>query len=144
MLHAPIVENNFHFSYEALIGQYQGLDFSSRVKTLELFMTPNAPMPTTDPPYPSSTFPERTQHIIATLYYLLGYHNDQWIDEAIIGFWSILSLDVKPVVMFNYAQFLSNAIHDQFLKFQTEGVFNTPLCCCTCLPVFNPASSNST
>lgn len=123
MLQAPIVENTIPFSYEALIGLYQGLDFASRAKTLKLFMTPNAPIPTTNPPYPSSTFLERTKHIVTTLSYLLGYHNDQWIDEAIIGFLSILSVDAKPTVMFNYAQFLADAIDDQFLKFQTEGVF---------------------
>ena len=86
-------------------------------------MAPNAPLPTTNHPYTSSTFPERNQHIVTTLSYLLGYHNDQWIDEAIISFLSMLSIDSKPIVMFNYAHCLVDAIHDQFLKFQIEGVF---------------------
>ena len=40
-----------------------------------------------------------------------------------IGFLSILSSDSKPTVMFNYAQFLADTIHSQFLMFQIEEVF---------------------
>ena len=80
-------------------------------------------MPTTNHRYPSSTFPERTQHIVTTLSYFLSYHNDQWIDEAIIGFLSILFVEAKPTVMYNYAQFLVDVIDDQFLNFQMEDLF---------------------
>lgn len=103
MMQAPIVENTIPFSYEALRELYQNLDFASRAKTLELFLATNAPMPAKNPPYPSSIFPNRTKHIIIVLSYLLGYHNDQWVDESMIGFLSILSSDVQPKIMFNSA-----------------------------------------
>ena len=85
-------------------------------------MATNAPMPTKDPPYPSSIFPDSTQHIFTILSYLLGCHTDQWVDEAMIGFLSILSSDSKPSVIFNYAQFLADTIHDQFLNLDTKEV----------------------
>ena len=123
MMQAPIVENTIPFSHEALRELYKKLDFTIRAKTLEFFMATNALIPTKNPPYPSSIFRDRTQHIIIVLSYLLGYNTDQWVDEAIIGFLYILSLDVKPTVMFNYAQFLADVIHEQFLKFQIEEFF---------------------
>lgn len=59
-------------SYEALIEFYHKLDFSKRAKTLELFLTEDAPLPKKSPPYPSSIFPERAKQIITVISYLLG------------------------------------------------------------------------
>ena len=86
-------------------------------------METDAPLPKNNPPYPSSTFPDRTQHIVTVLSYFLGYNTNQWIDEAIIGLLSILSSDYKPSIMFKFSQFLVDAIHDQFLTFHIEEVF---------------------
>ena len=100
------------FSYETLREFYQKLEFSSRAKTLQLFMATDALMPTKNPPYPSSIFLDRTQHIVTVLSYLLGYHTDQWVDEAMISFFSTLCSDIKTTVLFNYDQFLTEAIHE--------------------------------
>ena len=62
-------------------------------------------------------------HIITIISYLLGYYSDQWLDEAIIGFLSILSEESKPSVLFNFSQFLANAIHNKFVNFITHEVF---------------------
>ena len=91
MMQAPTLEETIHFSYEALRELYQKLDFASKAKSLELFMDTDAPMPQKNPSYPSSNFPDRTQHIVTVFSYLLGYRTDQRVDEAIIGFLSILS-----------------------------------------------------
>ena len=123
MMQAPVVEENILFSYETLTALYQKLDFSSRSKTLELFMATDTPFPKNNPPFPPSTFLDRTQHIVTVLSYLLGYHSNQWIDESMIGFLSILSSDSKPSIMFDFSQFLEDSIHDQFFKFHTEEVF---------------------
>ena len=117
------VEETTPFSYEALRELYQKLDFDNRAKTLELFMATDTPLPKKNPPYPYSTFPNRTQHIVTIISYLIGYYLYQWLDEEIIGFLSILSPHAKPSIMFNFSQFLADAIHDQFFKFHTEEVF---------------------
>lgn len=54
----------------------------------------------------------------------MGYYSDQWVDEPILGFPSIFSIDSKPSILFNFSQFLDDNIHEQFLKFRTEQVFN--------------------
>ena len=60
--------------------------------------------------------------------YILGYHSNQWVDEPILGFLSIFSTDNKPSLMFNFSQFLADNIHEKFIKFPTEHVFNyTPI-----------------
>ena len=120
MIQAPIIEGASPFSHEILSEMYQRLDFSKRAKSLELLMTEQTPLHSKNPPYSSSVFPDRTRHIVTALSYLLGYYSDEWIDEAIIGLLSILSTRSNPSVLFNFSQFLANAIHEQFVSFITE------------------------
>jgi len=58
--------------------------------------------------------------------YILGYYSDQWVDESILGFPSISSTGNKPSIVFNFSQYLADSIHEQFIKFPTEQVFNYP------------------
>lgn len=123
MMQVPITENFTPFSHEAITKLYQKLDFAKRAKTIELFLNIDAPLPKKNPPYPSSIFPERGKKIITVISYLLGYYSDQWVDEDIIGFLSIFSIDYKPSILFNFSEFLADSIHEQFVKFQIEEVF---------------------
>ena len=120
---APIIEGTTHFSHEFLNEMYQRLDFSKRAKTLELFITEQTPLPRKNPPYSSSSFPDRTRHIVTVLSYLIGYYLDQWLDESIIGFLSILSVESKPSILFNFSQFPADSIHEKFVNFITKEVF---------------------
>jgi hypothetical protein len=79
--------------------------------------------PTTNPPYPSSMFSTKGNQIILSLCALLGYYSDQWVDEPILGFFSIFSTDEKPTTQFDFSTFLANNIHEQFVNFVTEGMF---------------------
>ena len=54
---------------------------------------------------------------------LLGYFLDEWVDEPILGFLSNLSIEEGILVTFDYGHFLANVIHEQFLQFLTEGIF---------------------
>ena len=103
MMQAPTPEWAVPFSYEALKECYQKLDPASRAKSLKLSMAPDTPMPTKNPPHLLSAFSIRTKHIIFVLSYLLGYHTDPWVEEAMIGFSSTLSPDAKPEFLLNYA-----------------------------------------
>jgi hypothetical protein len=58
------------------------------------------------------------------LSYLLGYYSDEWVDEPILSFLSIFFTEENVSMNFNFSQFLVDNIHEQFLKFQTEGMFN--------------------
>jgi len=72
-------------------------------------------------------FPDRTRHITTILSYLLGYHSDQSVNEAILGFLSMFSSDSKPTVIYDFSHFIVETIHEQFVKFNTEEVFKYAL-----------------
>jgi len=120
MMQALVIEGVVPFPHEVLIEMYQKLDFSKRAKTLEIFMADNTPLPGKNPPYSSFVFPNLTRHIALVLSYLLGYFSNQWFDEAIIDFLSILSTESKPSIIFNFNQFLADLIHEKLVKFFTE------------------------
>lgn len=112
MLQAPTIAPNHPFSHENLIEAYQNLDFTKRSQALELFLVVDSPLPKRNPPSDSSMFPGRTKQITTILSYLLGYNSDQYVDEAILGFSSIFSDDSKPIVLYNFSQFLAKTIHE--------------------------------
>ena len=115
MLQAPAITPMHPFSHESLIEAYQNLDFTKRSHTLELFLAIDSPLPKRNPPYDSSMFPERTKQITTIFSYMLGYNSDQYVNEAILGFLSIFSADSKPTILYNFSQFLAEAIHEKFV-----------------------------
>jgi hypothetical protein len=68
-------------------------------------------------------FSEKGNQVISSIYYLLGYFSDEWVDEPILGFLSIFSTKENPTTQFDYNNFLAENIHEQFSKFSTEGMF---------------------
>jgi hypothetical protein len=123
MLQIPQNDSTTPFSVEALNELYQKLTFPQRAQIFEIFLPEDAQLPKKNPPYPSSIFPEKANQIISMLSCLLGYYSDEWVDEPILGFLSIFSTEEKVSVKFNFSQFLADNIHEQFLKFPTEGMF---------------------
>ena len=121
---ATSVENVAPFSLEAPTQLYQKMDFATRARIFEIFLPENAQLPKKNPPYPSSIFPNQARQIISMSSHTLCYHSDQWVDEPILGFLSIFSTDRKPYFFFNFSHVLADNIHEQFLKFPTEQVFN--------------------
>jgi hypothetical protein len=111
------------FNLEILTELYQKMTFPQRAQIVELFLPTSAPLPSTNPPYPSSLFSTKGNQIISSLCALLGYYSDKWVDEPILGFLSIFSNDEQPTTQFNYNTFLANNIHEQFVNFATEGMF---------------------
>jgi len=67
--------------------------------------------------------PDITRHITTILSYLLGYHSDQSVNEAILGFLSMFSSHSKPTIIYDFSHFIAETIHEQFVKFNTEEVF---------------------
>jgi hypothetical protein len=58
---------------EILSELYQNLTFPQRAQIFELFLPQDAQFPKNNPPYHSSIFSERGNHIISTLCCLFGY-----------------------------------------------------------------------
>jgi len=122
ILQAKITKNSKPLLVDFLIDLYKKLTFPQREKIFEIYLPEDAQLPKTNPPYSYSMFPEVSKQIINIISYLLGYHSDQWVDEAIVGFLSIFINGEKPVV-FNYNEFIAEEMHEKFLKFPTEGAF---------------------
>ena len=76
-----------------------------------------------NPPYSTSKFPEGSRHVISMLSFILGYFIVENTDESILGFLSTFAPGQPPSVIFNYAEYIADNIHDQLVKFPTEGVF---------------------
>jgi hypothetical protein len=96
MMQIPRADSVSPFNLEILTELYQKMNFPQRAQIFELFLPTSAQFPSTNPPYPSSTFSTKGNQIISSLCALLGYYSDQWVDEPILGFLSIFSTDEKP------------------------------------------------
>lgn len=127
MLMIPSSDSLNHFSPAALMDLSNKLTFPQRALILELFLPKDVELLKRNPPYSSSVFPEATRHIISLLSYLLGYENDQLVDESILEFFSIFSKEYQPSFMYNYSQCLVDNIHEQFMNFTTQRVFRYSL-----------------
>jgi len=57
---------------------------------------------------------------------VLGYTTSEFVDEIIISFMSIYSPGQQPAIMFDYAKFIANKMHDQFMRLENERVFKYP------------------
>jgi hypothetical protein len=123
MMQIPRDKSTSPFNLEVITKLYQKLSFPQRAQIFNLFL-PQAPhLPKTNPPYPSSLFSVKGNQVISSLCALLGYFLDQWVDEPILGFLSIFSVDERPTTLFDYSTFLADNIHEQFTNFTTEGMF---------------------
>ena len=55
--------------------------------------------------------------------YVLGYKTTEYIDETILALMSMFIPGHSPDVKFDFATFISNKIHELFIKLDREGVF---------------------
>jgi hypothetical protein len=123
IMQIPRADSLSHLSIEILTEMYQKLYFPWRVQIFELFLPKNAQLPKKNPPYHSSIFSVKGNHVISSLCCLLGYYSNEWVDELILGFLSIFSIEEKATTQFNFSQFLANNIHENLFKFSTKGMF---------------------
>jgi hypothetical protein len=99
------------------------MNFPQRAQIFEIFLPEDAQFPKKNPPYSSSIFIVKANQIISMLSYMLDYYSDEWVDEPILGFLSIFSIEERVSIKFNFSQFPADSIHDQLFKFPTEGMF---------------------
>jgi hypothetical protein len=123
MMQIPRADSASSFNLEILTELYQKMTFPQRAQIFKLFLPPSTQFPSTNPPYPSSMFSTKGNQVISSLCALLGYYSDQWVDEPILGFLSIFSTDEKTTTQFDFGTFLADNIHEQFVNFDTEGMF---------------------
>ena len=54
---------------------------------------------------------------------ILGCTTSEFVDEIIISIMSIYSLGQPPAIIFDYAKFIADRMHDQFMRLENERVF---------------------
>ena len=68
-------------------------------------------------------FSELGRDIIAMISSVLGQNTSEFVDEIVIAFMSIYTPRQPPAIMFGYAKFIADKMHDQFMIMDNERVF---------------------
>ena len=55
--------------------------------------------------------------------YVLGFKTSEYVDETILALISMFIPGHPPAIKFDFATFIANKIHDQFMNLEREGVF---------------------
>lgn len=61
--------------------------------------------------------------LIDMISYILGFRTSEVVDETIFALISIFTLGQPPAVKYDYATFIANKIHEQFMNLERERVF---------------------
>jgi hypothetical protein len=87
---------------------------NSEVILLQRYMGKGASVRESPPLYKVNILPDTSKEVISMMCLILGYDNDKTINETILGFMEAISPPPPhdtPLVKFNYAKYLANAIH---------------------------------
>jgi hypothetical protein len=99
---------------------FQRIKPHDRVSLLQSYLCKNLDVPADDVTLESTMFLEILRQIISMISVILGKDNDLVVDEFMLGnMMSIFPFTVKPLIKFNYAQFLADQIHHQLSEFET-------------------------
>jgi len=79
--------------------------------------------PKDPPPYVYTIFSPFGKDILAMISSVLGYTTSEYIDEIILAFIPIYTPRQPPIVIYDYAKFIADRMHDHFLRMSNERVF---------------------
>jgi len=104
------------------------LDQGSKLSTAEigriakLFMSLDC-QPRDSPPFHHVWFNEAGIFVIDMISHVLGFKRSEYVDETILALMSIFIPGHPPSIKFEFATFISNKIHEQFMSLNREGDF---------------------
>jgi len=107
-----------------LVEKYHGLSDDLKVKLLAHHTAEGVQLRVEPPPYPATFLSASLKIAIAMMAQVLGRKTDVFLDEAILGFLASISpLECVRFIKFDYAKFLSDAIHQQIVDFPALKTF---------------------
>ena len=110
------------------------LPSSEIIRIAQLFMLPKC-QPDHPPPYHQVWFNEAGKLLIDMISYILGCKTSEYVDETVLVLMSIFTPGQPPAVKYDYATFIENKIHEQFMILERERCSNTHpiyiIYCCT-------------
>lgn len=79
--------------------------------------------PKGSPPYLHIFFNETGRLIVDMISFIFGFRSSEYVDDITLVLLSIFTPGQPPAVKYDYATFIANKIHDQFINLDKEGVF---------------------
>lgn len=98
------------------------LSQSELIHICQMFMDPKH-QPKGPPPYMQVFFTDTGKLIIDMIASITGFNFGEYVDEVTLVLLSIFTPGQPPTVKYDYATYIANKIHDQFLRLDNEGVF---------------------
>lgn len=80
-------------------------------------------MPEDPPPYMSCFFTNLGRDIVTMISCIMGFTIIEYVDELTLAFMTIFTPGQPPANKFDYATFIADKIHDQFMRLENERVF---------------------
>lgn len=102
---------------------YPKLNPARLAQIIQTFIVKEKYTPKDPPPYVSVLFFPWGRSIVDMISSVLDYTTSEYIDEIILAFMSIYTPRQPPAVIYDYAQFIADRMHAQFLRMNNERVF---------------------
>jgi len=122
MLQLQPGQNLTPLSIGSLLDQFPKITTAKLVEMFQTFIREERHIPKDPPPYVTAIFSPLGQDIVAMISSVLGYTTSEYIDEIILAFMSIYTPGQPLVVIYDYAKFIADRMHDQFLRMRNERV----------------------
>ena len=79
------------------------------------------------PPYGFAYFTELGKLILNMISFVMGFNTSEYVDHLTLVLLFIFTLGQPPVVKYDFASFIANKIHDQFMRLENDKVFKYSL-----------------
>jgi len=122
MIHFHSIEPLAPLSMGFLLEKASQLPNSEITRIAQMFMSPKH-QPKGPPPYLQTFFTEIGRLIVDMISSVLGFRTSEYVDDITLVLLSIFTPGQPPAVKYDYATFIANKIHAQFMNFKREGVF---------------------
>ena len=122
MLHFEPDQELAPLSMEELIEKTRQLTPEKLKSMCQNFMLPEH-QPKGSPPYGFYYFNTLGRLIINMISFVLGFNTSEYVDEITLVLLSIFTPGKPPEIKYDFASFIANKIHDQFMRLDDEKVF---------------------
>ena len=79
--------------------------------------------PRQPPPYLHVWFNETGRLLVDMISCILGFNTSEYVDETVLVLLSMFAPGQPPAVQYDYATFIADKIHEQFMNLERERVF---------------------
>jgi len=122
MLHFEPSHDLTPLSIEELLEKSTQLSPETLKLICETFMLPEH-QPDGPPPYGHAYFTELGKLILNMISFIMGFNTSEYVDELTLVLLSNFIPGEQPVIKYDFASYIADKIHNQFLRLENEKVF---------------------